>query len=369
VYVRVSQSDKLRPGPVTREAVEKALKFCLLRPGAGLVSQSTLVENQLSANYGAKMSKLLTVSEVNSLDQIQELALSIYGRYDVEKSLIWMVEEIGEVVAAIRKGKSKEEILGEIGDLSAWVVCLCNILELNLSDAISGTFQKEVDRQLRVYGRFKYDTGSLRKKHLIERGARPVLRIGLPKGGVIQHSLKLMGKCLNKEIDSNALNDIEGQYCFYLLKHRDIPRLVEDGVLDIGVTSSEWVEEVGADLSIIKNLDWCDTRISLISHRDMPVLEHGEVRCVTEFANIAKNYFKKVGLQNAQIDNISGSSESFVPSIYNCCVDCVETGATLQLHDLVEESVILRSKTVVVARKPNNGPIHDAFVEVLSKGL
>lgn len=91
------------------------------------------------------------------LDEIQSLALKIYGRYDLEKSMIWMVEEMGEVISAIRKGKSKEEITGEIGDLISWLFCLGNILEINVSDAVIDTFNKEVNRQLRVYNKLKYE--------------------------------------------------------------------------------------------------------------------------------------------------------------------------------------------------------------------
>ncbi|WP_261301708.1 MazG nucleotide pyrophosphohydrolase domain-containing protein [Paenibacillus andongensis] len=90
------------------------------------------------------------------LDEIQATSLKIYGRYDLEKSMIWMVEEMGEVISAIRKGKSKEEITGEMGDLMAWLFCLGNILDIKVSDAVEGTFHKEVNRQLRLYSELKY---------------------------------------------------------------------------------------------------------------------------------------------------------------------------------------------------------------------
>jgi NTP pyrophosphatase (non-canonical NTP hydrolase) len=103
------------------------------------------------------MIKKEIVSNVAHLDVIQAIALKIYGRYDLEKSMIWMVEEMGEVISAIRKGKSKEEISGEMGDLMAWIFCISNILDIKVSDAVEGTFHKEVDRQLRVYNELKFD--------------------------------------------------------------------------------------------------------------------------------------------------------------------------------------------------------------------
>lgn len=44
-----------------------------------------------------------------SIDHIQEEFYQVYGKYDLQKSMIWMVEELGEVISAIRKEKSKEE--------------------------------------------------------------------------------------------------------------------------------------------------------------------------------------------------------------------------------------------------------------------
>ncbi len=97
------------------------------------------------------------VRDISALaDQIQAYALNIYGKYDLDKSMLWMTEEFGEVISAIRKNKSKDDICGEIGDLTAWILCLCNILEIDFSEAIASTFNKELKRQLNKYGKFKY---------------------------------------------------------------------------------------------------------------------------------------------------------------------------------------------------------------------
>lgn len=97
-----------------------------------------------------------TNNDIKKVKYIQEEALKIYGKYDLEKSMLWMTEEFGEVIQAIRKKKSKEEIIGEIGDLLAWVLCISNILDIDISDCITGTFKKEIGRQLRVYKKIKY---------------------------------------------------------------------------------------------------------------------------------------------------------------------------------------------------------------------
>lgn len=93
---------------------------------------------------------------VKKLDLLQEDSLKIYGKYDLEKSMLWMTEEFGEFFKAIRKKEPLENIEGEMGDLLAWVFALGNILGIKVSDAVEGTFSKEINRQFREYSRLKY---------------------------------------------------------------------------------------------------------------------------------------------------------------------------------------------------------------------
>ena len=103
----------------------------------------------------ANMAKYL-IGPDTTINNIQEDALQIFGKYDLDKSLIWMTEEFGEVFQAIRKGKNKDDITGEIGDLITWIFCIANILDISLEEAINSTFTKELNRQLATYGHLKY---------------------------------------------------------------------------------------------------------------------------------------------------------------------------------------------------------------------
>lgn len=107
----------------------------------------------------AKMNNNFT--EIN---EIQEMALNLYGKYDLKDSLIWMTEEFGEVVSSIRKCESSERIASEFGDLLAWVFCLGNILNFNVSDALQNSFLKEIRRQLNKYETLKYANSDWKPK-------------------------------------------------------------------------------------------------------------------------------------------------------------------------------------------------------------
>lgn len=97
----------------------------------------------------------------SSLSKIQTGALKLYGKYDVDKSLVWMVEEFGEVVSAIHKRHSKECIQEELGDLLAWIFCLGNIFDIELIEAMKQTMEKEIRRQMKEYGKLKYSNEEL----------------------------------------------------------------------------------------------------------------------------------------------------------------------------------------------------------------
>lgn len=181
-----------------------------------------------------------------------------------------------------------------------------------------------------------------------------MISIGLPKGELKKFSLNFISKLLGETTENKKLNYLNENYSIYLLKHRDIPLFLDRGLIDIGITSSEWVEESGVKLTPILMLDWCDTRISLIESK-ITINNRASRSCVTEFPNIAFKYFNEKGI-DCDIFKISGSSEACVPQIFDWCIDCVETGATLQENNLVEKEIILRSKVALFTKYNNIVP-------------
>ncbi|PAB24562.1 hypothetical protein CC205_27575 [Pseudomonas savastanoi pv. nerii] len=94
--------------------------------------------------------------EINeSAASLQKIFLKVYGTYEIDKSCLWLTEEVGEFIAAIRKGKSREEIQGELGDIAVWVFSLANSLGFNLCEIVSNSIDKEVSRQITKYGTIK----------------------------------------------------------------------------------------------------------------------------------------------------------------------------------------------------------------------
>jgi ATP phosphoribosyltransferase len=172
-----------------------------------------------------------------------------------------------------------------------------------------------------------------------------IVRIGLPKGNVYGKSKELVTKVIGNEIPEGKLSISYEGYIFYFLKQRDIPVLIDNGILDYGITSDEWIKETRVHVLRLKELDWCDTKIAVIVHKNNTKRLK---KCVSEYIEIARKYF---GNCEIDIKYVSGSCESLVPTEFDCCVGCVESGTTLRQNDLVVKDIILQSKIVLVGKK------------------
>jgi NTP pyrophosphatase (non-canonical NTP hydrolase) len=74
------------------------------------------------------------------LADLQDVIERTYGDRDrargVSATVAWLVEEIGELAQAVRKG-SHDQIVHEFGDVVAWVATLANQQGVDLNEAIA----------------------------------------------------------------------------------------------------------------------------------------------------------------------------------------------------------------------------------------
>ncbi len=88
-----------------------------------------------------------------SLGILQRAALSIYGRLEPERALVWTVEELGELAQAVRRNEGRTRLEEELGQLTTWMLCLANILDVDLAASVESAIREEIERQLLKYGR------------------------------------------------------------------------------------------------------------------------------------------------------------------------------------------------------------------------
>lgn len=74
-----------------------------------------------------------------TLDELQKLIDRMYSRKDqargVDGTFMWLMEEVGELAAALRSG-TPEELAAEFADVLAWLATIANVAGVDLNDAV-----------------------------------------------------------------------------------------------------------------------------------------------------------------------------------------------------------------------------------------
>jgi NTP pyrophosphatase (non-canonical NTP hydrolase) len=74
-----------------------------------------------------------------SLADFQQLIRRMYLEKDVARGVdgtfMWLMEEVGELAAALREG-TQEEKAAEFADVLAWLTTIANVAEVDLTEAV-----------------------------------------------------------------------------------------------------------------------------------------------------------------------------------------------------------------------------------------
>jgi len=167
----------------------------------------------------------------------------------------------------------------------------------------------------------------------------------------------LLVKCLNFDVE------------LLLIRDDDIPEYVEDGVCDLGFVGANVAAEDGADVTVLRGLDYG------VCHLALAVPKNGQIKKIpnlngkkvaTSYPNLTRQFFKKKGV-DAEIITLSGSVE-IAPrlEIADAISDLVSTGNTLKANGLVEIENIFNSETQLVK---TNQPLSKGKSELIDKLL
>lgn len=78
-----------------------------------------------------------------SLTQLQKLIEEMYSSKDeargVDGTFMWLMEEIGELAAALREG-TPEELAAEFADVLAWLATIANVAGIDLDRAVKDKY-------------------------------------------------------------------------------------------------------------------------------------------------------------------------------------------------------------------------------------
>lgn len=79
-----------------------------------------------------------------SLADLQSLIRRMYSDKDeargIEGTFMWLMEEVGELAAALRDGSSHEELAAEFADVLAWLATIANVAGVDLQAAVMAKY-------------------------------------------------------------------------------------------------------------------------------------------------------------------------------------------------------------------------------------
>lgn len=185
--------------------------------------------------------------------------------------------------------------------------------------------------------------------------------LGLPKGSLQEATFNLMKKAgFNLTVSSRSYMptvDDPGLQC-RLLRPQEIPRYVELGLLDAGVTGFDWIYENGSDVQEVCELNYSKAtnhpvRWVLAVPNDSPFQKVEDLqgkRLATEAVGLTKRYLAQHHVQ-ADVEFSWGATEVKAPELVDAIVELTETGSSLRANNLRIIDTILTSTTRLIANK------------------
>jgi ATP phosphoribosyltransferase len=143
-----------------------------------------------------------------------------------------------------------------------------------------------------------------------------------------------------------------------LVRPQEIPRYVEDGILDAGLTGRDWVVDNDADVVEVADLSYNKTTtrplrvvVAVEESSDIKTVKDlAGKRISTEYVNLTKRWLAEHGV-TAQVEFSWGACEMKVPELADAIVVNTETGSSIRANNLRIMETILESTARLIANK------------------
>jgi len=187
------------------------------------------------------------------------------------------------------------------------------------------------------------------------------LKLGLPKGSLQEATVRMFKKAgFNVGISERSyfpsIDDDEIE-CI-LFRAQEMSRYVEDGILDVGITGNDWIQENGSNVVRVAELIYAKQSMRPVRWV-LAVPEDSKIKSVknlngksvaTELVNVTKNFLKKNGVK-ADVEFSWGATEVKAKIGVDAIVEVTETGSSLRANNLREVCTICESTTQLIANR------------------
>src|SRR5438309_925336 len=187
------------------------------------------------------------------------------------------------------------------------------------------------------------------------------LRLGLPAGSLQEATGELFRKAGYKITFASRsyypnIDDPEIQ-CM-LIRAQEMPRYVEDGSLDCGLTGYDWILENDAKVVelgelIFSKVSRRPVRWVLAVPIDSPVQSVKDLqgkRIATEVVNVTRRWLAGHGVE-AHVEFSWGATEVKPPKLADAIVEVTETGSSLKANNLRIVAELMQSTTRFIANQ------------------
>lgn len=186
------------------------------------------------------------------------------------------------------------------------------------------------------------------------------IKIAIPsKGRISEPSINILEKAglglidkNNRKLISKTFNEnIEVMFA----RASDIPKFVNNGVADMGITGVDLINESEAEVAELLDLRSGQTKLVLAAPEESDIKSADDITedmiVATEFPVLTRKYLNEKGL-DLKIIKLSGSTEAapFI-GIADLITDLTSTGTTLKMNHLKIIDNILDSTIKLIANK------------------
>jgi ATP phosphoribosyltransferase len=200
------------------------------------------------------------------------------------------------------------------------------------------------------------------------------IKLGLPAGSLQNTTLEMFRKAgysihIGERSYYPYIDDEEIE-CV-LMRAQEIPKYVEDNVLDVGLTGKDWITETAVDVIEMADLNYSKrglrpVRLVLAVPQDSPFKKAEDLsgkRIATELVETTKRYFAEKGIE-AIISFSWGATEVKPPLLADAIAELTETGRSLKANQLkVIETILVSTPRVIMNSESFKDPWKKKKVE------
>jgi len=196
----------------------------------------------------------------------------------------------------------------------------------------------------------------MKKNNSIEQN--PKLKIVVPnKGRLYESSISILKNIgLDFEIDDRKLSSSVSNFDIEIIyaSASNIPEYVQDGIVDMGITGLDLVNEKSAKVIIVEKLHYGKTRLTIAVPEEShfkTINDLEDKRIATCFPNLTKKYFNQKGIR-AEIVEVDGAVEiTPVLGLVDAISDLSSSGSSLRINKLRAVDIVLDSEAVLIENK------------------